>query len=158
MKDLDIEVHMATLQDVSTIATIEQLAIPYENRSDEWQPDFKMLHRLWSDRIKSKIHRVIVASIIYNNKKFKVGFLSLEYDLKAGYIHTLYVAPKYFGLGIGKALVKAACYLIKNAGGNMALLTVQPRNANAINFYTSQGFTSSQHQFKKGLITLYREL
>lgn len=69
-----------------------------------------------------------------------------------GAVHSLYVAPRAHGGGIGRALLDAATAALRSAGMTKAALWVFAANEPSIAFYTSRGWladgaTRTQDEF-----------
>ncbi|HCS62202.1 MAG TPA: GNAT family N-acetyltransferase [Microbacterium sp.] len=69
-----------------------------------------------------------------------------------GAVHSLYVAPRAHGGGIGKALLETAADALRTAGATTAALWVFAANAPSIAFYTARGWapdgvTRTQEEF-----------
>jgi ribosomal protein S18 acetylase RimI-like enzyme len=69
-----------------------------------------------------------------------VGYLRLELDGKAGFIHSLYVAPAYQGHGAGRMLCEHAIELCRSYQYETVGLSVRNENVPALALYKSLGF------------------
>ena len=62
-------------------------------------------------------------------------------DTRDGTIWALFIDPRHEGRGIGRALFKAACDVLRHAGHRTALLTTDP-GTRAERFYRAAGWTA----------------
>jgi GNAT superfamily N-acetyltransferase len=63
-------------------------------------------------------------------------------DPRDGWVWALFVAPGYEGKGIGRALLKAACDRLREAGHNIATLSTEP-GTRAERHYRADGWTTT---------------
>ena len=69
-----------------------------------------------------------------------LGLTRYAVEGREGAVHSLYVAPRAHGRGIGRTLLDAATDALRSAGTSAAALWVFAANVPSIAFYTAQGW------------------
>ena len=77
-------------------------------------------------------------------------------DPRDGWIWALFVAPGHEGKGIGRALLKAACDRLREAGHNTATLSTEP-DSRAERHYRADGWTATGYS-ERGEIVFQKPL
>jgi len=124
---------------------------PYEPRDEDpsvalwlrsWQatyPQLDFVERLdwWRERWRTELVPAAAVVVAEADGGAMVGFVTI--DPRSLYLDQLVVAPEFWGLGVGAALI-AEAKRISPAGLD---LDVNTDNARAIRFYRKQGFAIS---------------
>ena len=85
--------------------------------------------------------KLIIAQKISDNKIVGVCELVKNwYDMRAAFIHSLYVDREFRSKGIGKKLISEVINILKKENLESVELTVDPENMTVINLYKGFGF------------------
>ena len=153
-------VKRASLEDVPSIATIHVRAWrrAYSNVIDpQFLRDLSIEDRIprWRAILERNDSQTLVATVDGQ----VVGFVSYgecrdqDASIEDGEIWALYVDPKVWRQGIGRALMQRAIQELRDLGSSKTLLWVFSRNLRGIGFYQSLGFVrlvGSEKTFELG--------
>lgn len=134
-----VRIEAAKSTDYLNVAALDRLAWPIV--PDVYIPDGEHIWRVWSDTATLLVARLTEESPL--RETHDIAGALVQFPTKSGelFLHKLMVHPDCRGSGIGTALMKAAL-----AQANVpVLLTVDPKNAPAVQLYQSLGFTVREH-------------
>ena len=77
------------------------------------------------------------------------GKSSIEKYSEWGEVYSIYLLPRYTGMGLGKRLMDSALLELKKQGYSKVLLFALEKNLAARKFYENYGFTASGDMMKK---------
>jgi ribosomal protein S18 acetylase RimI-like enzyme len=106
-----------------------------------------------NDRFDEMISDPFTKGIIAEVNLVPVGWMKLFENTieKKFFISSLYVLPKFQGLGIGKRLLNEACSIAKEKRFNKVWLGVMKQNVKSLDWYRHLGFIfSDEEPFKMG--------
>ena len=148
-----IEIIEVTFENLNDLVAVELASMPYEERTDGFDPSYKDLFELWNSRIFFNSH---VAFLLKHEGKVK-GMLGMCTPVYKGFINALYIAPDNFKQGFGRKLIEKAAQITLQNGGNCLYVEVQKHNFRALNFYNRLHFIKTQVK-STHLIELKKEL
>ena len=164
-------IRLACVNDCSTIAKLELASAQFERRLAPINFTFAELRALWRKRINSGEFYVLVAEGQVTGAPGKVaadklapvrsqmlGFVGLKAPLgQDGFIQAIYIAPPFYRLGLGGALLSAAEKILRQRGCRRVVLYVEPFNRMGQCFYRKAGFYATQQKYRH-LDILVKEL
>lgn len=134
-----VRIEAAKSTDYLNVAALDRLAWPIV--PDVFIPDGEHIWRVWSDTATLLVARRTDESPL--RETHDIAGALVQFPTKSGelFLHKLMVHPDCRGGGIGTELMKAAL-----AQANVpVLLTVDPKNAPAVQLYQSLGFAVREH-------------
>lgn len=132
-------VRVATDADVLPISLVARLTLEdtyQELLNDEVQSKF--IEDFYNPSIIQGLVSNQQLLVVENEEQLMVGFLSLIMDGDQCEIVSLYILPKYQGLGYGSSLVSS---LMDNQQIKVIITDLESRNIPTQKFYTHHGFT-----------------
>lgn len=86
----------------------------------------------------------VAGTVVYSDEQeesYRAVAWQIEYDVPAIIIHKLAVLPKYFGCGVGKALLEYAEVIGRNQGAKAIRIDTYEENLPAARLYEKCGYT-----------------
>lgn len=150
------EIRLAHPQDAATVAAL----LHAFNEEYGWPtPGSEVLARRLADRL---VGDGLAALLAGDDPGAGVALVSFRpnvwFDGPVALLDELYVRPELRGRGIGKALLDAACALVRERGGELLEINVDEGDADARRFYEREGFSAVEPETGEPALYYFREL
>lgn len=151
VKDLNLEIRLATVQDVAAIVCLLSQDELTGEREKYEQPLPQAYYEAFEEIVQSNDNRLVVAEangVVAGTLQLTLIPSLTSQGGKRALVEAVFVDENYRGAGVGRRLMQWAIDAARNAGCCMVQLTTNKQRPEAHRFYESLGFAGSHTGMK----------